>query len=412
MKGVTTVKNILTVITVLALFGLVACEGPAGPAGKDGAAGATGAAGKDAGFVYFDGFKADLKCATCHTPDGDTAKFLLARAAEYETAGHSEGTAWARGLNSTTCASCHITEGYMEMAKGNYVSQATKVYQHGTAPNCFTCHSPHANGDFGMRKTDAVNVKSFVAGVADLSFNVGSSNTCVTCHRTRETSPMTASVFVNGVSGNPDPTKTAATDSIEIKTNRFYPHYGVQGQILMGKGAFEFAGYSYPSSYHTTLAGTKSIQCADCHMSEPVVVVANKVVAGGHSLRIGYSSVSMDSANTHVNVAGCRTTGCHPSAFTANTVTNAVFAAFKQSGQKALQDSMASLKTLLVAKGWLDGATDLAKLTGGRLVIKPAYKAGALFNYFFLEHEGSHGMHNMQYAQAVLNASLAELRKP
>ena len=411
MKGVTTVKNFLTVLTAIALFGLVACEGPAGPAGKDGATGAAGANGKDAGFVYFDGFKADLKCATCHTPDSDTALFMQARGHEYESAGHMEGTAWARGLNSTTCASCHITEGYMEMAKGNYASQTTKTYQNGTQPGCFTCHSPHAKGDFSLRKTDAINVKSFVAGVADLSFNVGSSNTCVTCHRTRETSPMTASVFVNGVSGNPDPTKTAATDSIEIKTSRFYPHYGVQGQILMGKGAFEFAGYSYPSSYHTNLATAKTINCKDCHMATPVVVVNNKVVAGGHSLKIGYSSVSTDSANNMVNVAGCRNTNCHPSSFTANTVTSAVFATFKQSGQKALQDSLANLKSLLVAKGWLDGATDLAKLTGGRLVIKPAYKAGALFNYFFLEHEGSHGMHNMQYAQAVLNASLAELRK-
>lgn len=409
-------KNVLTVITIIAILGLIACEGPAGPAGKDGSAGAPGAKGADAGFVYFDGFKADLKCATCHTPDSDTAKFVNARRLEYESAGHMDGTSWARGINSTTCASCHITEGYLESARGNYASQATKVYANGTQPGCFTCHSPHAKGDFTMRKTDAINVKSFVAGVTDLSFNVGNSNTCVTCHRTRETSPMTASVFVNGVSGNPDPTKKAATDSIEIKTTRFYPHYGVQGQILMGKGGFEFTGYTYPSSFHTTLAGTKSIQCQDCHMAGPVVVVNGKPVAGGHTLKIGYSSISADSANNSKNVAGCLASGCHPSSFTANTVTNTVFAAFKQSGQKALKDSLASLKTLLVAKGWLDPVSDLAKLTvtpgstSSRLVIKPAYKAGALFNYFFLEHEGSHGMHNMQYAQAVLNASLAELR--
>lgn len=298
------------------------------------------------------------------------------------------------------------------MAKGNFVSQSTKKYMNGTQPGCFTCHSPHAKGDFSVRKTDAINVKSFVAGVTDLSFNVGTSNTCVTCHRTRETSPMTNNVYVNGVQGNPDPTKTAATDSIEIKTNRFYPHYGVQGQILMGKGGFEFAGYSYPSSYHTTLANSKSIDCQDCHMATPVVVVANKIVAGGHSLKIGYSSVSSDSANNMVNVAGCMISNCHPTGtFTGNTVTSTAFATFKQADQKALKDSMAALKSLLVSKGWLDANTDLAKLTGGKLVIKPAYKAGALFNYFFLEHEGSHGMHNMDYAQSLLNASLAELRK-
>lgn len=408
-------KNFLTVLTAIALFGLVACEGPAGPAGKDGAAGAAGAPGAngvDAGFVYFEGFKADLKCATCHTPDNDTALFVSARALEYETAGHMEGTSWARGVNSADCASCHITEGHIESARGDYATQSTKVYGNGTPPNCFTCHSPHAKGDLTMRKTTAINIKSFVKGVADVSFNVGSSNACVTCHRTRETSPMTNSVFVNGVSGNPDPTKTAATDSIEIKTSRFYPHYGVQGQILLGKGGFEFAGYSYASSGHTPLANSKSIQCADCHMSTPVVVVNGKPAAGGHTLKIGYSSINPDSADNNMNVAGCRTTGCHPSSFTTNTVTTANFLNFKKDGQKSLTDSLAALRTLLIAKGWLDGPTDLAKLTGGRLVIKPAYKAGALFNYFFLEHEGSHGMHNMAYAQSILNASLAELRKP
>jgi len=384
MKGVITVKNLLTVLTVFALLGLVACEGPAGPAGKDGATGKDGAAGKDAGFVYFDGFKTDLKCATCHVPDNDTALFMAARGHEYESAGHMEGTSWARGLNSTTCASCHITEGYMEMAKGNFASQATKVYQNGTQPGCFTCHSPHAKGDFSMRKTDAINVKSFVAGVADLSFNVGTSNTCVTCHRTRETSPM---------SPIPDPTKTAATDSIVITSNRFYPHYGVQGQILMGKGGFEFAGYTYPSSFHTTMATAKNIQCQDCHMATPVVVVNGKPVAGGHTLKIGYSSVSTDSANNNVNVAGCRASGCHTD-ITANTMTTTNFKAYR-AAQKDVATGMDTLKALLVAKGWLVASTDLANASSTKpLVIKPAYRAGALFNYFFLEHEGSHGIHN------------------
>jgi hypothetical protein len=75
------VKNFLTVLTAIALFGLIACEGPAGPAGKDGADGTQGPAGQNAGFVYFDGFKADLKCATCHTSDLDTAYFVAGRKA-------------------------------------------------------------------------------------------------------------------------------------------------------------------------------------------------------------------------------------------------------------------------------------------------------------------------------------------
>lgn len=395
-------KHILTVLIALLFLALQACEGPAGPAGAQGPAGKDGANGANAGFVYFDGFKDSLRCATCHTPDSDTAAFMLARSLEYESAGHMEGTSWARGINSTTCASCHITEGYMEMARGNFASQATKLYQHGTQPNCFTCHSPHANGNFELRKMDAVKVKSFVVGVADLQFNVGSSNTCVTCHRTRETSPMTPL---------PDPSKTAATDSIVISTNRWYPHYGVQGQILVGKGGFEFSGYTYPSSYHTTLANAKNLQCADCHMATPPVVVNGKHAAGGHTLKIGY--LGSDGVTENVNVAGCRVSGCHTS-LTANTMTRTAYQTnFKKTEQENLKKGLDSLKTLLVGKGWLNASTDLLNASAASpLVIKPAYRAGAIFNYYFLEHEGSHGGHNMQYAQALINASIAELNKP
>lgn len=391
-------KHILTVLIALMFLFLVACEGPAGPQGPQGP---QGPAGVNAGFVYFEGFKDSLRCGSCHTPDNDTTKFLLARRLEYASAGHQTGTAWARGINSTTCAACHITEGYIEMAKGNYASQATKTYNNGTPPGCFTCHSPHAKGDFSLRKTDAINVKSFVAGVADLQFNVGNSNTCVTCHRTRETSPM---------SPIPDPTKTAATDSIVITTNRFYPHYGVQGQILMGKGGFEFAGYTYPSSYHKTLAEGKNIQCTDCHMAKPTVIVEGKPAAGGHTLKIGYLASSTATSRT-MYVAGCRTSGCHTD-ITSNTMTEENFLNYR-SAQKDVEKGLDSLRTLLVNKGWLNPTTNLANAsTSAPLVIKPAYKAGALFNFFFLEHEGSHGIHNTKYAKALLDASIAELNKP
>ncbi len=385
-------KQLLTVLIALSLIGLIACEGPQGPAGKD------GPEGPSAGFVYFDGFKDSLVCSSCHTPDSDTAKFVNARRLEYASAGHMTGTSWARGINSTTCASCHITEGYLEGARGNYATQTTKSYGHGTQPGCFTCHSPHAKGDFSLRKETAINVKSFVAGAADVSFDVGSSNTCVTCHRTRETSPM---------SPIPDPTKTAATDSIVITSNRFYPHYGVQGQILLGKGGFEFAGYAYPSSYHTTLANGKNIQCADCHMATQVIV-EGKPAAGGHTLKIGYLASSTATTRT-INVAGCRASGCHTD-MTANTMTEANFLNYR-SAQAEVEHSLDSLRTLLIDKGWLVASSNLANASSSApLVIKPAYKAGALFNFFFLEHEGSHGIHNTAYAKALLDASIQEMQ--
>ena len=42
----------------------------------------------------------------------------------------------------------------------------------------------------------------------------------------------------------------------------------------------------------------------------------------------------------------------------------------------------------------------------------PAIKAGAMYNYFFIEHDLSQGVHNSKYAIQLLLDSIAELRKP
>jgi hypothetical protein len=54
----------------------------------------------------------------------------------------------------------------------------------------------------------------------------------------------------------------------------------------------------------------------------------------------------------------------------------------------------------------------LVRLTGGRLVIKPAVKAGALYNYFMVKNDQSKGAHNTRYTLELLRSSIAELRKP
>ena len=42
----------------------------------------------------------------------------------------------------------------------------------------------------------------------------------------------------------------------------------------------------------------------------------------------------------------------------------------------------------------------------------PAVKAGAIYNYFFIEHDLSKGIHNTNYAQDLLHTSLEVLRNP
>jgi len=365
MKGVKTVKNILTVLTVIALFGLVACEGPAGPAGKDGA---TGSAGQDAGFVYFEGFKADLKCATCHNPDTDTTLYKAAATFQYAKSKHAVGgTAFE---NRTSCAECHTTEGYVKKQLG-----VTLVANNNTTPvGCFACHSPHKNGDFSLRTVAPVTLFSNITGVADATFDYGKGNLCVSCHH-----PRTQSTKL-------DIAKIGATDSIKIPS-RWYSHYGVQGQVLMGEGGFEWPGYTYNNSPHTNAAKLKTDGCKTCHMAD-----AAGDLTGGHTMMIGNEEEGD-------NLTGCNITDCHSAAPLTSLDYNG-----KMTEVKANMDT---LRTLLVAQGWVDTVANTPK--SGKTVL--ARHAGAIWNYFLLEHDLSEGIHNTKYANGLLRASISEMRK-
>lgn len=73
--------------------------------------------------------------------------------------------------------------------------------------------------------------------------------------------------------------------------------------------------------------------------------------------------------------------------------------------QAALEAKIATLKTKLTAAGLLDK-------TGAPVVGKyPAAKADALWNYLLVAVEDkSHGVHNMPYAEALIDAALAGLK--
>ncbi len=366
-RSVKTVKHILTVLIALIFLALQACEGPAGPAGAQGPSGSNGANGVDAGFVYFEGFKDSLKCASCHTPDTDTVYYKAAASFQWAKSKHAiGGTAFE---NRTTCAECHTTEGYVQKQTGLAVTQAFNS----TPVGCFACHSPHKNGDFSLRTVAPVTLLSNITGVADASFDYGNGNLCVSCHRPRSTSVKL------------DVAKLADTDSLVIPS-RWYGHYGVQGQMLMGEGGFEYTGYTYPNSFHTTATAIKEDGCSSCHMANAV-----GDFTGGHTMML-------DSEEEGENVSGCNVSGCHSGLTTLDY----------NGKMTEVHANMDTLKSLLVVRGWIDTVANTPK-TGK--VIKPARLGGAVWNYFLVEHDLSAGVHNTKYALALLRASITELRK-
>ncbi|MGB5528908.1 MAG: hypothetical protein WBQ32_02975, partial [Ignavibacteriaceae bacterium] len=174
-------KNVLKlIVAVLLLVGIfAACEGPEGPQGPQGDPGDPG----PGSVVNWEGFKEGIVCASCHNPDYDTTYFVWARKYQWVLSKHSFGGDFER--NSSSCAACHTTEGFVQSQMGRTVTDNV----HASPPGCFACHSPHSRADFSLRNVDPVTVASAVEGVADLVFDYGKGNLCVSCHKTRSINP-------------------------------------------------------------------------------------------------------------------------------------------------------------------------------------------------------------------------------
>ncbi|HEY5270068.1 MAG TPA: collagen-like protein [Anaerolineales bacterium] len=179
------------------------------------------------------------------------------------------------------------------------------------------------------------------------TYDGGEGNLCANCHQARRVIPA------------------AAADGTIAVTIRFGPHHGPQSDMLLGVGGAG-AVTGTPSPHYSTVPNT----CVTCHMGD------NK----NHTFA--------------PDVATCVT--CHAGA-----------TSFDMNGAiTALDGKIATLKAALTTAGLLDKT---GAIVAGNF---PEAQANALWNYLLVGVEDkSHGVHNMPYANALLDASLAVFGK-
>jgi len=360
-----TKKLISLFLAVLLLMVLsIACEGPEGPAGPEGPTGPPGTSGDN--YVNWEGFAEGIQCAACHNPDIDTTYYVWARRTQWSVSKHAIGGNYTE--NNSTCSPCHTTEGFIQQDLGQPITDHSLSSPIG----CFACHSPHSRANFSLRTVAPVTMLAGVAGQPDITFDYGNGNLCASCHKPRSISPK------------PDPTKTAVTDTIVITSSRWYQHYGIQGLMLAGENGFEFQGQTYTNSYHTTAATIQQEGCPTCHMAE-----APRNPAGGHTMWLEYEGTEV--------LTGCNQTGCHN-----GNLTSLDYDGVMTDTQVMLD----SLLTLLQDRNWVTSSGSINASTSNPLKIAPAYLSGALYNYFYVEHDKSEGVHNTNYAQKLLQTSI------
>ena len=355
--------------------------------GFDGADGVDGVDGVDG----IDGGAAE--CIACHSNTHRDDIYASFELSGHALNGHTGGYYGSR----EDCARCHSNEGYIDLMEtgsvraGGYYSSGpaeyliddngtpddetddffvldddpdsptfglpiitNETFQNATKINCSTCHGSHRSFDFENDGNDLALRQGFMPTTMlidpSITIDMGLSNTCVNCHQPRDSYAVPGPV-----------------DDYVNTSSRFGPHHGPQSTMVFGLLGAEIAGsVAYPSA---GISQHAEVSCIGCHMGE--------TTDGGDGVHSFWP--------TDNTCAECHST----------SIENLVVGGF--------DDDMATLKADLVALGVI--AANDRPIPG----TYPANVAQALWNYRTLLEDKSHGIHNPEYAKALLTNSLEAL---
>ena len=356
---------ILTSILIVGLFFLAACAGPAGSVGPAGPAGPVGPAGP-AGAAGTSPAATDLTCTQCH----NESYLLDGKIYAWEGSRHgTAGLAWEEEAGNQSCAGCHEGSSFIDrIAAGQdfaaYGSAKDITLPDASPQTCRTCHTIHATytkADFALRTVAPV---AMVA--SGQTFDKGMGNLCVQCHQARR---YLANFAAKDASGN------AIAGKVDVSA-RFNPHLSNQSDMMLGVGGGGDVQGSAAGHYKMT-----TDSCVTCHLGES----ANHTFVA--------------------NVSAC--VGCHDDAKVDNNgFIDVKFDANGVGARAQIQAKFDALKTALTDAKQLDE-------TGAAVAAKGVDEAAAfpLWVYGYIMEDGSMGVHNPDYANALLDAALKALGK-
>ena len=342
----------------------------------------------------------DASCASCH---GDEAHAPRSLAGDWLRSRHANIN--TSPASNPSCAGCHNGKAIMLRFQGqtsNYVERDSTTGQYQYLPiTCTSCHDPHGSPNPSMLRLPI--------DVPDLQ-----SNLCMSCHN-RGTVP--AASYSNGDRGA----------------------HASQGPILIGVNAgYSPGGFAFDTvqAYGTHASGANPRLCAGCHVNSFEAVSGGVTVEySGHQF-LPIPCVDVDGAITDNQDCAfgatdrywgaCTAAGCHGDA----TVASTIFTVQRQNVQDLIDviwinnDGNGASGSPMVSApdgGYLGqifntDPTQFRKEAGtpaDPYVLTPA--EGALFNAQMMaedlygHNDGSKGVHNPFYYEALLSATIAEL---
>jgi hypothetical protein len=337
----------------------------------------------------------NVQCENCHGPGSEHANYggdVIAVAIPSNTGGCSQchddptyetkSATWALSVHAVTttdpagnasCVGCHTGTGFI--ARMNGESPITQTAYHSI--DCYACHDPHgvtqpSTATHLIRNMASVTLAN---GTKVTSSTVGEGILCMQCHQSR--------LAVSAV----DTTAGSA---------HFGPHEGPQADMLMGTNGYTY-GQVIPSSAHQYVTTNG---CVDCHMQTVASTDPAFLKAGDHTFSTTYAPTGQTPEDL---VGACQS--CH-----GTDLTTFNFPMFNFSGgvgeagvQDQVQALLNQLSTLLPPNNQVK-----TSLTIDSTWTKPQLEAA--YNWLFVNNDGSKGVHNLDYAVGLLQASIANLQ--
>lgn len=284
---------------------------------------------------------------TC-TQCHNNTNLISSKAEAWATSAHGSGELFLAEGTEDGCAGCHSGSGFLADLAGNLTPDKSVADANPTQQDCRTCHKIHTT--FTKTDFELQTTAPVTMYATNTTYDGGAGNLCANCHQARRI------------------IATPAADGTIAVTNRFGPHHGPQSDMILGIGGTG-AVTGAPSPHYSTVKDT----CITCHM-------------GGAGPNASHSFAP--------NVATC--VSCHPDATD-----------FDMNGaQTELDAKIDTLKADLITAGLLDKT---GAIVAGNY---PEAQANALWNYLLVAVEDkSSGVHNMPYAEALIDASLSVFTK-
>jgi len=338
-------------------------------------------------------------CAPCHF-SSDRHGIGYAYTASRHFTSSSNGSTRVNNFNRLLCARCHTGQGYVyEKIQGKMqtVPATGEVeYVGGTSMTCVTCHDPH-NGS-NDKQLRAKSVGESCLGCHVIRLGTGGS-----LHTSHQGSML--------LGANLTP---FGTDALNAYTST---PSGTPQQVVAAVqtlGGWQLPGYVYENSSHSDIKE----MCVKCHMaSSPSFLAASAsnftkadtmmTKLGGHTFKVAYDNIVGKDTTTILNPTGCEE--CHGEASIefvdltqakTKTLLANLFKALPKRDSAGV--TISSMSDTVAYQNWAKAPAALKrKLT--------TIDKASIFNYNFVNNDGSFGVHNFNYAKGLLTSSLEQV---